>query len=846
MSVFSSLLYRTIERNLDCIICTPHRHRSELSQYVHRPTFRQIVYHSLQDPFSTNLASLQAVEKELDIELDPFVIEMRGKLARSTPGSTDYRKFDQRLSLVIDKKDSFTHKGLRDFANAAKDICSDLGEWAADWFVFKVIERAKQAANPYNNYMASWRLSEKAYLLSMLDKVSLTPTSYYPDDIVEGCTDKVNVLVECLVTEFAEAQSLNEEYSGLIFVERRDTVLALAEVLKHHPRLKDLPFNVGMLLGTSDNSRRHSMMDITRSIVKESQEDTLDAFRDGDMNLIVSTAVAEEGIDIQACGSVIRWDPPKNMKSWVQSRGRARKKRSTFSLLCKEGSSQQSDMAKWIEEERQMLESIHNQSRKAESREDLDHLVDDEEDDHLFVFEVPSTGLVSYSCSRSSLTKFGRAKLTLHSAISHLMHFCATIPNSVHVDNRPFFERDPPEYPEGWHSLQNRALPEYLGPYGSTVTLPRALPLPRRRFRVERKYKSVMSAHRRAAFIAYKELYEHNLLNENLLPIANVIDPELEDEVKAMLANIQRREGLTNVASRIEPWHPDDRQSTTWLCSELTLEGLPLLFFFTRSDMIPLGFNQESVIYPPGRAPMHTSLRSLGKVLADDTRVAQAREFTRRIFWGLNSPRMDWDNLDFAYLFLPVEESITVWDGRRAWLEREHKADQELFPDHLIVRANEFVKKFGFAEDLTLIQRHIRFGKPWKFAGWRYEALTSDEEQKLRHRFGKYADKISITYPLIIVQPCTPRTNMLLPTSGSTIGNSDQFLIQEHTAIILLSKEETEYAFLLPSVLRSLSSLMTANSLRKNLFSSTPLTDIPLSMLTVAITAPSSNNGVNY
>lgn len=296
---------------------------------------------------------------------------------------------------MINKKDSFTHKGLRDFVNAAKDICFDLGDWAAEWFVFKVIEHARQAADPYNNAMVSWRHSEKAYLLQALDKVSLTPVSYYPDDIDQGCTDKVNVLLECLLAEMAEAESLNEEYSGLIFVERRDSVLALAEVLKHHPRLKNVRLKVGMLLGTSDSSRRHSMMDITRRLAKESQDDTLEAFRDGSMNLIISTAVAEEGIDIQACCSVIRWDPPQNMKSWVQSRGRARKKRSTFTVMHQEGSRQLSGMAKWIEEERQMLELIYDQSRTAEFRED--DLAGGEEEDDELLFEIPSTGFVFIS-----------------------------------------------------------------------------------------------------------------------------------------------------------------------------------------------------------------------------------------------------------------------------------------------------------------------------------------------------------------------------------------------------------------------------------------------------------------
>ena len=450
----------------------------------------------------------------------------------------------------------------------------------------------------------------------------------------------------------------------------------------------------------------------------------------------------------------------------------------------------------------------------------------------------------------SCADRFNRAKLTLHSAISHLTHFCAVIPNSTHVDNRPLFERDPPEFPDGWHS-STTPLAVYEGPYGSTVTLPRALPLPQRQFRVERKFKTVISAHRHAAFIAYKELYKHDLLNEHLLPIPSAIEPTLKDEVKAMLADVEKREGLANITIGVDPWQPNDEENTNWLCSELTIEGLPSLFLLTRAETIPFEIDQGPVIYPPGRAPMRTSLHPLTEVSANHPKISRAREFTRRVFWGLNASRMVWDNLNFAYLFLPVQESShdTIWDNRRAWLEGECEVNAELYPDRLMVKADQFVEKFGFVNDLTLVQRHVGFGKPWIFSGWRYQELSSEEEEELRDRYGRLLDDISVTYPLMVVRSSTPRTNMLLPTSRVENKCDDiltQLLIPGHTTIALLSEEETEYAFLLPSVLRALTSWMTANSLRKTLFSSTPLQKIPLSLLKVAITAPSSNDGVNY
>ena len=60
---------------------------------------------------------------------------------------------------------------------------------------------------------------------------------------------------------------------------------------------------------------------------------TLKAFKNGDLNIIVSTSVLEEGVDIRICNLVIRFDKPKTFRPYVQSRGRARAKESNYILF---------------------------------------------------------------------------------------------------------------------------------------------------------------------------------------------------------------------------------------------------------------------------------------------------------------------------------------------------------------------------------------------------------------------------------------------------------------------------------------------------------------------------------
>ena len=53
------------------------------------------------------------------------------------------------------------------------------------------------------------------------------------------------------------------------------------------------------------------------------------------MNIIVATSILEEGLDVQTCNLVIRFDPSATVCSFIQSRGRARMQNSDFLLMLK-------------------------------------------------------------------------------------------------------------------------------------------------------------------------------------------------------------------------------------------------------------------------------------------------------------------------------------------------------------------------------------------------------------------------------------------------------------------------------------------------------------------------------
>jgi endoribonuclease Dicer len=116
-----------------------------------------------------------------------------------------------------------------------------------------------------------------------------------------------------------EADSL----CGLIFC---DTVIAtktlfclFCEVSRHDPDLKFL--NVQYTVNKTADP-------ITEAKEAEAehrkQEEVLKKFRMHECNLLLSTAVLEEGFDLPKCNLVVRWDPPKSYRSYVQCKGRAK------------------------------------------------------------------------------------------------------------------------------------------------------------------------------------------------------------------------------------------------------------------------------------------------------------------------------------------------------------------------------------------------------------------------------------------------------------------------------------------------------------------------------------------
>ncbi|OCB90323.1 hypothetical protein A7U60_g2499 [Sanghuangporus baumii] len=832
--------FQKIERNLDSVILAPRENRDELARFVCRPEFKKIVYKPLSYKCdwqkSANVMALSVVVHSLDIQTDPTVISLYHQLA-STTDPIKLKRVDQRLSQAIEKGDTFVHKGMHDFLRTAKELCIDIGPWAADWYVYSVINKALRAdADAVHSLFPDRHHNEKAYLIKVLQRVQVRNAEYDAKTIVRGCSPKLNDFIAFVLHERRECEARGEIFSGIVFITRRDGALALSEILKHHPCTSAF-FSVGTLLGGSESNKRNAFLDITRSLLPEKQASVLSGFRIGEKNLVVSTAVAEEGIDIQACCSVFRWDLPQNMVSWAQSRGRARRKQSSFILMFEDGGCHEQEIKKWEALEHQMVQKYNEvrQRRNAKTRKENEN-----DDDENLEFKIESTG----------------AKVTSHSAISHVAHFCNTLRSVAREDIQPMYDITPPDYPQGYHALSQlerslEPLGSNPGPYGATLTLPRLIPPNQRIYTTEEKHQTKKAARRHVAFKAYMGLHKAGLLNDKLLPLNSSIAPLQEAEVQTLLRNARKREGESNVERQLDPWttrllgEAGDSGKCEWWLNELVVEELGNFRMFTRQDIPELDFSSD-LLHDPEHGPRTFAIRPLGPASLSVYEIAAAKQYTRILFSIFYGSRLNWDDLEFAYLFLPSPDAVDPedpWEKRRIWAEEVRSQDDKLTArDHVTIQADLLSARYNNPPDVFLVFSNHSF---YKFRRWRIEPLNSEEQKAVCDT--SRSKQIDIPYPLIEARPFQAQMNFLLPLRLEETSSKSVFLLPQHTAVVLDNRRNIMLALFLPSILRATFVKLIAHHFQNSPDDLSPvLKQIPLELIQTALQTPAANARRNY
>ncbi|KAI3807875.1 hypothetical protein L1987_23811 [Smallanthus sonchifolius] len=215
--------------------------------------------------------------------------------------------------------------------------------------------------------------------------------------------------VVCLIESLAEYRHV-DDMRCIIFVERVITAIVLKNLLcKLHPELFGWK--------TEYTASNHSGM---QSQSRSAQNKIVDEFRKGTFNIIVATSILEEGLDVQSCNLVIRFDLSSTVCSFIQSRGRARMKNSDFLLLIRSGDMKTMEKVQnyLMSGEIMREESLLHASEPCTPL-DLDILNES-------IYHVESTG----------------ASLSLSSSISMVYFYCSRLPSDGYFKPYPRFKID--------------------------------------------------------------------------------------------------------------------------------------------------------------------------------------------------------------------------------------------------------------------------------------------------------------------------------------------------------------------------------------------------------------------
>ncbi|TPX66353.1 hypothetical protein SpCBS45565_g04508 [Spizellomyces sp. 'palustris'] len=352
--------------------------------------------------------------------------------------------------------------------------------WAAVYNLQKRADRALLAEGPMTGKLRRLMQTEDARR-QLLEELRLNGPADSPAQ--SELSPKVVKLIEIL-----EHYRDDHVFSGIVFVQRRETAERLRDILCSIDRLKDF-LRVDVLVGHGGDSA-----DVLQTTMRvTAQQNIVKEFGHNRINLLVATKVAEEGLDIRVCKLVIRFDMGKenmNLVNFIQSRGQARAPDSRFILMCEEDN--------WehllhLRELRNRESDIRTALRSHENNLPTSYALNDDEEEPLKI--SPYT----YTVERTG------AKATLTSALQLVEELCTVQLSAQFTHSRP-------EYAlthlasTGDERLQ------------ASVTLPNCVP-PEIRLTVGRPMRSKALAFRHAAWEAVKLLHQRKYLTDYLRPV---------------------------------------------------------------------------------------------------------------------------------------------------------------------------------------------------------------------------------------------------------------------------------------------------------------------------------------
>ncbi|KAJ5246236.1 dicer-like protein 1 [Penicillium chermesinum] len=321
-------------------------------------------------------------------------------------------------------------KSLQPVFQFTKQASSELGIWCTDRIWEKalsddVLPKLEGSVNRGTKLESqSPEMVEKE--ISRIHEISQIVRAH-PKDHPLGA-GQLSSKVELLLTLFQHHFGNSDNKKCIVFIEKRNTAKVLFELCQ---QLEIPNMRPGVLVGVRN-------VDLTARFTFRQQFLALVRFRKGEINCLFATSVAEEGLDIPDCNLVIRFNLYDTVIQYVQSRGRARHKDSTYVSMVEMGNEEH---LRRIEEVRQG-EKMMLEFCKALPK---DRILDDGNDEYLQTvrqagrsqrtYTIPSTGAkLTYPHAMAVLSRYAESLQSERDNFTQVTYFVISRDQSYYCE----------------------------------------------------------------------------------------------------------------------------------------------------------------------------------------------------------------------------------------------------------------------------------------------------------------------------------------------------------------------------------------------------------------------------
>ncbi|XP_029294424.1 ATP-dependent RNA helicase DHX58 [Cottoperca gobio] len=294
--------------NLDSAIVSTKNYVTELKEKVPKPKKRfDIVDKRLEDPFGDHvMGMMQMIHGYMDLPSDVRLREC---------GTQEYE-----ADVVL-----LEQQGAREFNRMLAQCALHLRQYNDALLIndtLLMMDAYRSLEDFYNNKVTSTIDGTDVFLVGLFQENQVELEKLARDSRYEN--PKMGKLESTLLRQFVPSV----ESKGILFSKTRKSIHCLNDWVHNNEALKEAGIKAAILTGAGNGSTY---------MTQHEQADTIRNFRQGTLNLLISTSVAEEGLDIPECNLVVRYGLLTNEIAQKQASGRARARDSLYSVVAQKG-----------------------------------------------------------------------------------------------------------------------------------------------------------------------------------------------------------------------------------------------------------------------------------------------------------------------------------------------------------------------------------------------------------------------------------------------------------------------------------------------------------------------------